>query len=73
MKGYMSTREVMERLGITRCRVLQLIRAGVLEGEMVGNGYIITEESVLRRLEDNPGPGNPNFGPGYSGRMKPEE
>jgi len=62
MEGYMTTAEAMEYLGVTRCRVLQLHKAGLLEGEKMGNQYIFTRASVERRKRDNPGAGNPNFG-----------
>lgn len=73
MEGYMSTTEAMERLGVNRSRIAQLVKAGILEAEKVGNSYAITVESVERRLKENPGPGNPNFGEGYAPRWDKAE
>lgn len=66
MEGYMSTAEAAEALGVNRSRVCQLVKAGKLEAERIGNAYAVSADSVARRLEESPTAGNPNFGkPGY--------
>ena len=59
MKGYMSTVQAAEELGVNRQRVVALIKQGVLDAERVGRSYLVTEESVERRKKENPGPGRP--------------
>lgn len=73
MQGYMSAKEAQEVLGVSRGRISQLVKAGKLDAEIIGNSFAITEESVRRWLEENPGPGNPKFGPGYSPRWDKRE
>ena len=65
MDGYMSVMEAAEYLGKSKAEVHRLIRNGVLAAEKVGNSYIIKSDDVERRKQENPGPGNPNFGKGY--------
>ena len=63
---YMTSDEAAEYLGVNRSRVSQLIKAGELEAKRFGKAWAISAESVRRRKESKPKPGNPNFGPGYS-------
>ena len=65
LNDYMTTEQAALALGIKRSRVCQLIKAGILEAERFGRGWAIRRESVEARKADNPGPGNPNFGPGF--------
>ena len=58
--------EVEQALGVTKGRVQQLLRGGGLDYGMRGSIKLVPESEVRRRIEENPGPGNPNFGPGYS-------
>lgn len=46
-------------LGVSRARVSQMVKAGILEGYTKGNASFITCESVERRLKSNPRPGRP--------------
>lgn len=73
MAGFMSTTEAAAALGVTRRRVLALIEKGVLEAERIGRNYAVRTESVERRKENNPGPGNPSIRPGYSPRWRKDE
>lgn len=70
MEGYMSAKEACEVLGVSKGRISQLVKAGKLDAEIIGNSFIITEASVRRWQEENPGPGNPKFGPGYAPRWE---
>lgn len=65
LSEYMTTEQAAQALGIKRSRVTQLIKAGILEADRFGRVWAIKRESVEARKADNPGPGNPNFGPGY--------
>lgn len=56
--GQITTREAARRLGITRFRVCQMIRAGQLPASKFGRDWVILE-SDLRPLEHRPGPGRP--------------
>ena len=67
---YMTSEEAAEYLGVNRSRISQLIKSGELEAKRFGKSWAISAESVRRRKENNPGPGNPNFGPGYSRHVK---
>lgn len=59
IEGYMSVRDAMRELGVNRARIHQLIQAGILRAEKIGNSYAITRESVIRRKYENPGSGRP--------------
>lgn len=61
-----SLKETEEELGVSKGRVAQLIKSGDLDYGTRGNVKLVPESAIRRRKEENPGPGNPNFGPGYS-------
>lgn len=61
-----SLEETRRELGVTRGRVAQLMKAGELDYGTRGNVKLVPVAEIERRKESNPGPGNPNFGPGYS-------
>ena len=50
MKGYLTTKQTGEKLGITPDRVRQLIIEGTIEAEKIGRDNFITESEV-KRLE----------------------
>lgn len=53
MDAYISTNEAADRLGITRQRVLQLIKGGRLPAEKFANVYMI-RPADLKQVEDRP-------------------
>jgi excisionase family DNA binding protein len=53
MDAYISTNEAADRLGITRQRVLQLIKGGRLPAEKFASVYMI-RPADLKRVEDRP-------------------
>ncbi len=58
MKGYITTKELADRLGISSARIRQLITAGVIRGaEKFGRDNFIPESEAARieRLERKPG------------------
>lgn len=62
------TQEAARRLGCSRSTVTRQARALKI-GRRVGRVLVFSAADV-RRLREvvRPGPGNPQFGPGYSGR-----
>lgn len=72
VKDVRSLAEVTEELGLTKGRVAMLIGEGKLDYGTRGKVKLVPEEAIRRRLEENPGPGNPNFGTGMY-RAEPKE
>ena len=58
--------ETEQELGVTKGRVQQLMRSGELDYGLRGSVKLVPEAEIQRRKKENPGPGNPNFGKGYS-------
>lgn len=59
MLEIMSVTEAAQRLGVNRARVHQLIKAGLLEAEKIGNTFVVSNASVEKRLESTPKGGRP--------------
>lgn len=59
MLEIMSVTEAAQRLGVNRARVHQLIKAGLLEAEKIGNTFVVSNASVEKRLESMPKGGRP--------------
>jgi len=59
MKGYLTTKQTGERLGITPDRVRQLISEGTITAEKVGRDNFIAEGEVERIKKLNRKPGRP--------------
>ena len=66
--GYVTLTEAASMLGVSKGRVSQLVKRGDIsaERERGSKALLIPVSEVERRMAENPGPGNPNFGPGYS-------
>ena len=64
--------EAVEELGVSKGRLAQYIRNDQIDYGMRGNVKLIPESEIERRRRENPGPGNPNFGKGYSRMRKAE-
>jgi excisionase family DNA binding protein len=58
MKGYITSKEAAERLGVSKRRVLALITAGALPAKMFGTFYVIKESDL--KLVENRKPGRPS-------------
>ena len=52
--GFKTVNETAEILGITRFRVNKLVRSGKLVAEKLGRMYLISEESIEKRLYNPP-------------------
>jgi excisionase family DNA binding protein len=50
----LTTSEVAEKLGVTRWRVSQLIKAGRLKAEKFGQIYLIKEEDLTDEIMNRP-------------------
>ena len=46
MKGYITTKEMSERVGLTLQRLHQLIKMGEIKGEKIGRDWLIEEKYV---------------------------
>lgn len=57
MKGYVTTQEAAEKLGVSVRRVVALINSGDLPSSRVGRSHVI-KESDLKLVEDRK-PGRP--------------
>lgn len=55
--------EAAELLSVGRARVLQLIKSGALDAEMVGNIWLIDSKSIDARLKAKPSAGRPKSNP----------
>lgn len=58
MKGYLTTQEVAEKLGVSVRRVVALINSGDLPSSRVGRSHVI-KESDLKLVEERK-PGRPS-------------
>lgn len=63
--AYMSLTEAAEAIGISKGRLSTLIKEGTVKAVKEGKGVLVPVSEVERRKRENPGPGNPMFGPGY--------
>lgn len=63
MKGYLSVTEAAEVLGVSRQRVVELIKLGLLDADRVGAHWILDEQSVRKRKEQSPKAGRPKSRP----------
>lgn len=63
--GYMSLTEAAAEIGISKGRLSTLIKQGTVRATKEGKGVLVPVSEVERRKRENPGPGNPMFGPGY--------
>ena len=71
--GYMSLTEAAAALGISKGRLSTLVKEGTVSAVKEGKGVLVPISEVERRKRENPGPGNPNFGPGYSRYRKADD
>ena len=71
--GYVTLTEAARMLGVSKGRASQLVKRGDMRGVKEGKALLVPLSEVERRRAENPGPGNPNFGPGYSRYSRPEE
>jgi excisionase family DNA binding protein len=55
LKGYLTSQEAADRLGVTPGRIRQLIAVGRLPVERVGNTNLIKEEDLKLVAERKPG------------------
>ena len=55
----MDTNEAAELLGVSSRRIKALISAGLLDGRRFGGVWIVTRESVEKRIAENPKAGRP--------------
>ena len=60
MKGYLTTKQTGEKLGITPDRVRQLIIEGTIKAEKFGRDNFIVESEVERVKQLNRKPGRPS-------------
>ncbi len=57
MKGYLTTQEAAEKLGVSVRRVVALINSGALPSSRIGRSHIIRESDL--KLVENRKPGRP--------------
>ncbi len=55
----MTVSEAAAALGVSRTRILQLIKADALDAEKFGNSWLVDRMSVKKRLEVKPKAGRP--------------
>jgi excisionase family DNA binding protein len=78
MKGYMTSKELAARLGITPSGVLMQIHRGVLVAEKIGRDWVITEEDAKHYEIEHAGkrgtasPRHPGTGGRPKGRTEPD-
>lgn len=58
MKGYLTTQEVAEKLGVSVRRVVALINSGDLPSARIGRSHVINESDI--KLVQNRKPGRPS-------------
>lgn len=56
---YYSVREAAERLGISKCRMHQLVRERNMNIQRIGNLIVIPESEILRLEQEERRPGRP--------------
>lgn len=54
-----SASEAARLLGVSRGRVSQMLKSGLLEGYSKGRSTFVTRASIDARIAENPGPGRP--------------
>ena len=62
MEGYYTVTEAAEVLGVSTCRVRQLVYNGTLPSERHSYLMAIPKRAVHDRLENRPDPGRPRKG-----------
>lgn len=57
MKGFLTTKEFSERVGLTIQRIQQLIKHNIIEAEKVGRDYFIADKyvSIINNRPENRG------------------
>ena len=57
MKGFLTTKEFSERVGLTIQRIQQLIKHNIIEAEKVGRDYLIADKyvAVINNRPENRG------------------
>ena len=68
----MTADEAASALGVSKNRTLQLVRRGQLDGEKVGNQYLVDREAVEGRAANPPKAGNPDMRSMSAKRKTPE-
>ena len=59
MKGYLTTKQVAERLNVVPSRVRRMILDGVIEAEKIGRDNFVSEREVKRVESIDRKPGRP--------------
>lgn len=59
--GYMTIKEAAAALGVSECRVRQLVKRGQLKGVKLGGVLHVTPSSVQARIDSKPRAGNPGL------------
>ena len=55
MRGYMTSKELAARLGITPSGVLMQIHRGVLAAEKIGRDWVVSEDEAARYMREHAG------------------
>ncbi len=57
MKGYLTTKQVAERLNVVPSRIRRMILDGIIQAEKIGRDNFISESEVkrLEKLDRKPG------------------
>lgn len=55
MKGFLTTKEAGDRLGVSARRVVAMIKAGSLPAESIGRIHLIKESDLSRVKDRKPG------------------
>lgn len=63
MEKLLTVPQAAEHLGVTPCRVIQLIRAGTLRAKKAGRDWRIVRRDVEARAADKPKSGRPRGRP----------
>lgn len=53
MRRLLTTREVMEVLGLTQGKLLRLVHTGQIKASRIGKGFKFRPENVDRYIEEN--------------------
>lgn len=71
MKGFLTSSEAAERLGVNDSRIRQLIASGKIKGaEKFGSNWMIPTKKIEALANADRGPGRPRKGHKNSGRAK---